>query len=75
MHQAKTTANAIANENGTRTAQPSTEAMTIGQFARRTRLSYKALRLYDAMGLLQPAFVDADNGYRPTAKNRWSRPG
>lgn len=38
--------------------------MTIGQFARRTRLSYKALRLYDAMGLLPPAFVDADSGYR-----------
>lgn len=38
--------------------------MTIGQFARRTRLSYKALRLYDAMELLPPAFVDAENRYR-----------
>lgn len=64
MHQAKTSVDTTANADETRTAQPSTEAMTIGQFARRTRLSYKALRLYDAMGLLQPAFVDADNGYR-----------
>lgn len=38
--------------------------MTIGQFARRTRLTYKALRLYDSMGLLPPAFVDPDSGYR-----------
>lgn len=38
--------------------------MTIGQFARRTRLSYKALRMYDAMELLPPAFVDADSRYR-----------
>lgn len=38
--------------------------MTIGVFARKTRLSYKALRLYDSMGLLPPAFVDPDSGYR-----------
>lgn len=36
----------------------------IGEFARRTRLSHKALRLYDAMGLLPPAHVDAESGYR-----------
>ena len=38
--------------------------MTTGVFAKRTRLSHKALRLYDAMGLLPPAFVDEQNGYR-----------
>ena len=38
--------------------------MTIGAFAKRTRLSYKALRLYDAMGLLPPAFVDKESSYR-----------
>ena len=38
--------------------------MTIGAFAKRTRLSYKALRLYDAMGLLPPAFVDEESSYR-----------
>ena len=38
--------------------------MTIGEFARKTRLSSKALRLYDSMGLLTPAFVDPDSGYR-----------
>jgi DNA-binding transcriptional MerR regulator len=38
--------------------------MPIGAFAKRTRLSYKALRLYDAMGLLPPAFVDEGSSYR-----------
>ena len=38
--------------------------MPIGAFAKRTRLSHKALRLYDAMGLLAPSFVDEQNGYR-----------
>jgi DNA-binding transcriptional MerR regulator len=38
--------------------------MTTGVFAKHTRLSHKALRLYDAMGLLAPAFVDEQNGYR-----------
>lgn len=38
--------------------------MTIGAFAHRTRLSRKALRLYDDIGLLPPAFVDGDTGYR-----------
>jgi DNA-binding transcriptional MerR regulator len=38
--------------------------LTIGEFSRRTRLSPKALRLYDQLGLLQPARVDAGNGYR-----------
>ncbi|MEU4448234.1 MerR family transcriptional regulator [Actinosynnema sp. NPDC050801] len=35
-----------------------------GEFARRSRLSVKALRLYERQGLLRPAQVDAGNGYR-----------
>ncbi|MBF6593391.1 MAG: MerR family transcriptional regulator [Thermaceae bacterium] len=38
--------------------------ISIGEFARRSRLSLKALRLYDAMGLLLPAQVDQTSGYR-----------
>ena len=38
--------------------------MTIGEFAARARLSPKALRLYDRLGLLPPARVDDDSGYR-----------
>lgn len=35
-----------------------------GAFARATSLSVKALRLYHDMGLLVPAVVDPDTGYR-----------
>jgi DNA-binding transcriptional MerR regulator len=38
--------------------------MSIGEFASRSRLSAKALRLYDELGLLPPARVDVDSGYR-----------
>src|SRR5215469_13588264 len=38
--------------------------MTIGAFAERTRLSAKALRLYDRLGLLPPVLIDPANGYR-----------
>lgn len=38
--------------------------LNIGVFARRSRLSMKALRLYDRLGLLPPAKVDSGNGYR-----------
>ena len=38
--------------------------MSIGEFAGRSRLSPKALRLYDELGLLEPARVDDDSGYR-----------
>ncbi|WP_156727194.1 MerR family transcriptional regulator [Streptomyces apocyni] len=41
-----------------------TELLTIGAFARRARLSPKALRLYDRLGLLPPARVDEASGYR-----------
>lgn len=37
---------------------------TIGEFARSARLTPKALRLYDELGLLPPAAVDPDSGYR-----------
>jgi DNA-binding transcriptional MerR regulator len=40
------------------------DLMSIGEFARRSRLSPKALRLYDELGLLEPARVDDDSGYR-----------
>ena len=40
------------------------EPMSISEFARRSRLSPKALRLYDEMGLLPPVRVDAVSGYR-----------
>jgi DNA-binding transcriptional MerR regulator len=38
--------------------------LSIGAFARRSRLSLKALRLYDRTGLLTPAEVDPVTGYR-----------
>ena len=38
--------------------------LTIGTFARASRLSPKALRLYDELGLLRPARVDPVSGYR-----------
>ena len=36
----------------------------IGRFSKMTRLSVKALRLYDEIGLIKPASVDASSGYR-----------
>ena len=45
-------------------SQPSSEMLTIGAFSKRSRLSLKALRLYDEMALLRPAGVDPQNGYR-----------
>ncbi len=38
--------------------------LTIGEFARASRLSPKALRLYDELGLLTPARVNPWTGYR-----------
>ena len=40
------------------------DLMTIGAFAERTRLSPKALRLYDRLGLLPPVRTDPVSGYR-----------
>ena len=38
--------------------------MTSGEFARASRLSRKALRLYDELALLSPVQVDPVTGYR-----------
>lgn len=38
--------------------------LTIGRFADASGLTVKALRHYDAIGLLAPAHVDPDTGYR-----------
>ena len=38
--------------------------LTIGAFARASQLTPKALRLFDELGLLRPAAVDPDSGYR-----------
>jgi len=40
------------------------ELLSIGAFASMTRLSLKALRLYDQLGLLLPRHVDHQTGYR-----------
>ncbi|MCD9880539.1 MerR family transcriptional regulator [Streptomyces guryensis] len=48
----------------TEDAQVDDELLTIGAFAARARLSAKALRLYDRLGLLAPAHVDELSGYR-----------
>ena len=38
--------------------------ISIGEFSRRSRLSLKALRLYDKRGVLVPSRVDQASGYR-----------
>lgn len=38
--------------------------LSIGRFSKMTRLSVKALRLYDEIGLLRPARVDPSTSYR-----------
>ncbi|MFF4491232.1 MerR family transcriptional regulator [Streptomyces sp. NPDC001544] len=48
----------------TEDARVDDELLTIGAFAARARLSAKALRLYDRLGLLSPAHVDEASGYR-----------
>jgi DNA-binding transcriptional MerR regulator len=40
------------------------DVMSIGEFSRRPRLSPKAPRLYDELGLLLPARVEDGSGYR-----------
>ena len=47
--------------------------VTIGEFARRSGLSLKALRLYDARGLLEPVRVDPASGYRFYALDQLAR--
>src|SRR5947199_8397522 len=41
-----------------------TTLLTIGDFSRMSYLSVKALRHYHETGLLEPARVDPDSGYR-----------
>jgi DNA-binding transcriptional MerR regulator len=43
---------------------PLKDLLSIGAFASMTRLSIKALRLYDQLDLLQPRYVDPQTGYR-----------
>jgi DNA-binding transcriptional MerR regulator len=38
--------------------------MTIGELARRLRVSPRALRHYETLGLLRPSHVDRHTGYR-----------
>ncbi len=47
--------------------------LTIGEFARAARLSPKALRLYDELGLLRPYRVDEWSGYRYYAPSQLER--
>ncbi|WP_262284912.1 MerR family transcriptional regulator [Micromonospora sp. MA102] len=49
------------------------ELLTIGAFARAARLTPKALRLYDELGLLPPAAVDPHSGYRYYAPGQLDR--
>lgn len=63
------TAASRARAAGSRRVQTSKEEdamslIAIGEFSHRTRLSPKALRLYDQLGLVVPARVDAFSGYR-----------
>ena len=44
--------------------EPVAELISSGEFARRSRLSAKALRIYDEIGLLRPLCVDPANSYR-----------
>ncbi len=49
------------------------DQMSIGEFAGQSRLSPKALRLYDELGLLTPARVDESSGYRYYAADQLER--
>jgi DNA-binding transcriptional MerR regulator len=54
----------VGDRSATSTLEPVDRLVTIGVFSRRSRLSPKALRLYERLGLLPPAHVDEDSGYR-----------
>ena len=45
----------------------------IGEFARHGRVSVRMLRHYDAIGLLQPAYIDRVTGYRSYEAQQLSR--
>jgi DNA-binding transcriptional MerR regulator len=46
------------------TPETSADPLSIGQFAQLARLTPKALRIYDEIGLLRPAAVDPSRGHR-----------
>ena len=41
-----------------------TKKLTIGQMAKLNHITKQTLRLYDKKGLLKPAYIDKNNGYR-----------
>ena len=41
-----------------------TKKLTIGQMAKLNHITKQTLRLYDKKGLLKPAYIDNNNGYR-----------
>ena len=47
--------------------------MSIGRFSRLTGLTVKALRHYDELGLLRPALVDPETGYRSYSSAQMAR--
>jgi DNA-binding transcriptional MerR regulator len=47
-----------------------TDRLVIGRFARLTGLSVGALRHYDELGLLRPAWVDPETGYRSYGRDQ-----
>lgn len=49
------------------------ELLSIGEFAAASRLSSKALRIYDNRGIIPPAFVDPDSGYRYYGRDQLTR--
>ena len=57
----------------TETTESADRWLSIGEFARRSRLSVKALRLYDRRGLLVPAVIDETNGYRRYRETQLAR--
>jgi DNA-binding transcriptional MerR regulator len=59
--------------NETRSPDSQNDLMLIREFSTRSRLSSKALRLYDALGLLEPAFVDPQSNYRYYAADQLER--
>lgn len=55
----------VSGHQASREAEaPAGPLLSIGVFSRRSRLSPKALRLYDRLGLLKPSRIDEGNGYR-----------
>ncbi|KZB84227.1 MerR family transcriptional regulator [Amycolatopsis regifaucium] len=52
-----------------------TTLMPIGVFAHATRLSVRALRNYDRLGLLVPALIDPGTGYRRYSLEQFARAG